>query len=503
LIISVLFCVVTADWFSTQLQTVYGLTCSGPRIRRSYSALTYAERETYIKTVFQMKLQMDAWKKGDTRTNSSLYNTFVQMHNNGGPGYNGVWHYTSIFPFAHKMFLWYYESALLYTGVQWGFITSDIACSWGIPYWPWETSFYDKTNPNVIPYLTSSAFSDSDLNGDGTPDTTTGYVDSGYFSRTEWALAYPTPLLVNGKSSTTKDYRLKRLMNDPTKFNLDPSQLLQDLTSKCKFSDFLIYVHGVAHGNMHGFLASSMASQASPDEPMFFMHHGNIDRLWHFWCDCHDYEQIDSFSLTPTQYSSVNPTDATSTNPSTVYSDSTKTTLADTSLDAKVPFYVSGTGNWKWLTTPEFPTVRQLWSMGTSTQSGVNGVYYRYGPDLMASSPMATSLCAPGQSWTWVNYGGPTSPKRYAEYSEEMGTPDEILMYQNLTMRFENFQKEGKTPKEALVALAMESCKANPQQPITEEDLKSLRMMGVDPRTTLRICDSEEGMGIPDQEMDM
>jgi len=84
-----------------------------------------------------------------------------------------------------------------------------------------------------------------------------------------------------------------------------------------------------------------------------------------------------------------------------------------------------------------------------------------------------------------------------------MGTPDEIALYQDLSMKFENFQKEGKTPKEALVALAMESCEANPQQPITAEELKSLRMMGVDPRSTLRICDSEEAMGISDQEMDM
>jgi len=480
----VLFCVVTADWFTAKLETDFGITCSTPRLRKSYSALTYAEKETYIKTIFQMKLSMDAWKKGDTRTQIPLYNTFVQMHNNQGNGRNGIWHYTSLFPFAHKAFLWLYESALIYTAVNNSFITPEQACCWGIPYWPWETSYDYDTTDTVIPYMTSSVFSDSDLNGDATPDATTGYVDTGYFAKPQWVLAYPT----KPKNSVTADGKAKRLMADPKSFNLDPSQLIRDMTARPKFADFLIYLHGTAHNNMHNFLGYSMSSQASPDEPMFFMHHCNIDRLFHFWADCLEYDKVDANSLTPTQYSPVNPTDANMPSPHTVYTDDTKATIADTSLDAFVPLYVSGSGQFKYCISTEFPQVRQMWSMGTPDQKGWNGLYYRYGPDAMADNSLSVSNCKAGNTWTWVNqYGG--SSKR-SEHSE-MGTPEEIWMYQNLSMKFENFQKEGMTPKEALEALAMESCECNPQQPLTEESFKSMIMMGIDPRTTRRICDKE------------
>jgi tyrosinase len=37
------------------------------------------------------------------------------------------------------------------------------------------------------------------------------------------------------------------------------------------------------HNQVHVFIAGNMASQASPNDPLFFLHHANIDRIWAIW----------------------------------------------------------------------------------------------------------------------------------------------------------------------------------------------------------------------------
>jgi len=488
LFISVLFCMVNADYWTAKLQTDYGVTCSGPRIRNSYSAMTFAERERMIKMVFQLKLEIDAWKKGQS-TQSPLYNTFVEMHLNSR---NAVWHYTSVFPYAHKAFLWLYESTLIYTGVKYGLLTTAQACSWGIPYWPWETSYDYNPNDSVVPVFSASVFSDPTLNGDATPATGSSYVDTGYFARPEWVLQSS----ICSKSGGYCDKKLKRYMVDVKNLNLDPAQIVQKISTTPKYVDFLPWIHGNAHNNIHIFLSYSMQTQGSPDEPMFFMHHGNIDRLVHYWADCHDYDKVDPNSLTTTHYFPINPTDATSSTPHTA-KDASGTPYSVT-LDSQVPLFVSSEGEFKYCLRTEFPTVRQMWSMGTSTQKGWNGLYYRYGPDALTT---LSSTCKTGSSWSWVNYGG-SKKRSESEFTEEMGTPEEMLVYQNLTRKYDDLvQKQGKTPEEALYDLAMDSCQSNPQQELSEKELKYLVMMGVDFHASKRICDAE--ITVEDIEMEM
>jgi len=79
-----------------------------------------------------------------------------------------------------------------------------------------------------------------------------------------------------------------------------------------------------------------------------------------------------------------------------------------------------------------------------------------------------------------------------SEFTEEMGSPEEMLVYQNLTRKYDDLvQKQGKTPEEALYDLAMDSCQSNPQQELPEKELKYLMMMGVDFSASKRICDAE------------
>jgi len=473
-----------------------------------------------------MKTDMGGtWKYKDSTTKMSLYDTFVDMHNTP---VSPVWHYTSEFPFAHKALLWLYESALIYTAVKHRLLNGQEACTWGLPYWPWETTYdYDLTD-SIFPYKSASVFANPELLGDATP----GFIKNDYFSKDKWLLKYSDTACCT-VNTTQKCLALQRKLA-PEKLTMDPSQIIVNIKSE-NFVDFLPKIQGSFHGHMHNFVSCSMQYTTNAgDEPLFYMHHNNVDRLFHLWADCHEYDKADPNSLTPTQYTGIY-------TPSHPASMDTQPKI-DTNLNYPIPLYTSQSDKYfNYSLQSDFPSVRTIWSMGPPTSTyGWNGLYYRYGPDSLVSfyNSLGVSYCKPGNTWTWVNYVdentqgsemGTTDEEKLAyqnlltkfntdkqktgktpdtalsglsvqkkskrsENMEEIGTPEERLLYQNLLTKFnDKVQKEGKKPEDALYDLAMESCLINPQ-PVDENELRHLIMMGLDPRKYLRICDeiSEE-----------
>ncbi|MFM8251366.1 MAG: tyrosinase family protein [Planctomycetota bacterium] len=37
------------------------------------------------------------------------------------------------------------------------------------------------------------------------------------------------------------------------------------------------------HNDVHNWIGGDMRTGASPNDPVFFLHHANIDRMWHAW----------------------------------------------------------------------------------------------------------------------------------------------------------------------------------------------------------------------------
>lgn len=46
------------------------------------------------------------------------------------------------------------------------------------------------------------------------------------------------------------------------------------------------------HGGPHLWVGGDMSTMSSPDDPLFFSHHANIDRIWALWQDCYDYDRV-------------------------------------------------------------------------------------------------------------------------------------------------------------------------------------------------------------------
>jgi hypothetical protein len=367
------------DWFEKN----FGTTCPLPRIRRAFGDMTYDERNIYARVIYQMYLHKEAFKVDQPQTPYSLYVIFAKMH---GDIYNNMFHGTSAFPLHHKAYLWEYESALIYTALKDGDkmsppVTREQACAITLPYWEWELGFTSSpTGGHWNNIANTDVFQYTDLFGDLTP-TSLREVDTGLFSPLTTAFCkaegFPlkrsyTPITITG----TRSFNLPSIISTPTNFN-----------------SFIRTIHTTLHSHVHNYVGEWMSLPAlSGYDPLFYMHHCNVDRLWHAWVDCRGWESLEESQLTDTHYKHINPLNAQFLpvrGPSGAWS---------LTLNDRVNFYIDRTTT-TFLPESSWPTLKQLWFTGSSSKRGWNGLYYRYGPDKLV--PQLTSC--PDQQWNLLN----------------------------------------------------------------------------------------------------
>jgi tyrosinase len=488
-VVLVLVSIVSADlWFWSAPENAGLEKCPGPTVRRAWSAFSAKQKSDYVRIVNAMKTRaIGFWGTGTGTTQSSLYDIFPQIHNTGT---NKLWHYTSCFPYAHKAFLHLYEQAVFWTGLKYGPslyppISRDDVCDLqGIPYWDWET---DSANPSA------SSVWDKDpavpMWGDSTPMDATagGYVDSGLFT-----LANGWKLIQNTGSSPYSDKQLKRRMK-ATDLSQTVTSIADSITKNPTFEKFITICHGQHHFSPHTYLFYSMASQASPDEPLFFMHHANVDRLFAMWCDCNEYEKKSGGALgCPNEYCDTNPV---SDSTKTVYDGTTKSSIT---LDTQVTLYFSSSGDSKICPKAQWALLKDLHTSGydnpSSQQAGWQGLHVRYGGPSSSSTnggpdPLAVRI-APActkqtNGWTVVNYGG--SKKRDVE--EVTLTENAEKEYAKFDLKYAAKMEKGLSPQDAIHEMAMEECMETPKPQLSQENLAMMRMMGISPSALDRICD--------------
>jgi len=279
-------------------------------------------------------------------------------------------------------------------------------CSVALPYWDWEVDYDPDKGDTYVPLSVSGLWNPPELLGDGTSEPGTYYVDSGYFRGSDWPTTWRTSSSITGwqNDGPNYNYQLKRLMN-ATELTMSELSLIQGISSKSQFKDFMTYIHGAAHNLAHNCFHFSMKTASSPDDPLFFFHHANVDRIAAMWVDCHNYENILSSSLTNDcpQYFSKNPLSGTTPKgynlPGNIF------VPFQPELDAQLTFYYSSSSVCRYVSASiDFPTIREMWSYGSSTALGWNSLYYRYGPDALVNK-YKTQYCLNGGQWTLVNVG--------------------------------------------------------------------------------------------------
>ena len=202
----------------------------------------------------------------------SIYDQFVAMHlcvwglrfSTSGPatGVDGAHNGPAFLPW-HREYLRRYEEALA---------AVDPAVS--LPYWNWGLGSAAET---------ANLFQDNRIGPRG------GIVTSGYFAETATA---QNPLGWTIHPDLRPLGPALRRTGTAGMNSLPWATALFEALEKSTFSTFrpaleggvgLSPGNGGMHDGIHGWVSGDMSAMTSPNDPIFFMHHAQIDRIWAIW----------------------------------------------------------------------------------------------------------------------------------------------------------------------------------------------------------------------------
>jgi tyrosinase len=246
------------------------------QVRKDQATLTGQEKRDFVNAILQLKV---TYRPGSTL---SVYDEFVQAHHDafardaahGGPAF---------LPW-HREFLREFELAL-----------QTVNPSVTIPYWRFDVD----NSP------TSSLWAPDFLGGNGDP-TDNHVVKDGPFRQGQWQLLYDGPDLRRdfggGQIKTlpkTSDLDALFGISQYDVFPYDEGSPLDE--SFRNAIEGFNYPTGAPelHNRVHAWVGGSMAIQDSPEDPVFWMVHAEIDRLWARWEDRYGdvYEPVEGCAL--------------------------------------------------------------------------------------------------------------------------------------------------------------------------------------------------------------
>jgi tyrosinase len=229
------------------------------QVRKNASSLSAGEIQDFVDAVKTLK---NTYQPGSTL---SVYDTFVQTHSqafldhasHGGPAF---------LPW-HREFLLEFERQL-----------QTVKPNVTIPYW----DFTRDNSPN------SPIFSANFMGGNGDPDF--HFVRDGPFRAGEWVLVFDGPNLRRNFGGlgvetlpTPADVEAAFGVAQYDTFPWDMGSPISE-----SFRNNLEgFNHPTGepelHNRVHAWVGGSMAIQYSPNDPLFWLLHADIDRIWAEW----------------------------------------------------------------------------------------------------------------------------------------------------------------------------------------------------------------------------
>lgn len=268
--------------------------------RKNQNQLSASEKQRYVLAVKQMKAMPGgsfSRRRGDPPTVVSLYDKYVAWHESsanymmqhmgGGMGNMNHPHMNPAFGPWHRFFIAEFEKDLQAADVALG---GDGKLT--LPFWDWAND--NSKDPNTQ----RGSVWQSDLlggNGSSVPADNNAVLD-GLFSRGNWTINIKPLDTVNFPKDQGPDLRRELQVGTgrlPDKSEVDtvlnisyydgpPWDASPDLQS------FRNTFEGWAsgpnlHNRVHVWVGGSMLPMTSPNDPSFFLHHCNVDRIWAQW----------------------------------------------------------------------------------------------------------------------------------------------------------------------------------------------------------------------------
>ncbi|ORY04901.1 Di-copper centre-containing protein [Basidiobolus meristosporus CBS 931.73] len=215
---------------------VGGQGCAAVSVRREIRQLSQNERREFF----------DALKTlHNPNGSSSAYDELTLIHAN----YANEAHSGSAFCPWHRQYLRVLETKL-----------QQINPKIMLPYWDWTI---DSQAPHQ-----SEIFNENYFGGDG---DLKGCVSNGPFAG--WQMKYPDPHCLSRK------FNLQGKIG--TFYSSDV--IMNVANSSRTYADFRGQLESPIHGVVHMGIGGDMTAMTSPNDPLFWLHHAFIDKIWADW----------------------------------------------------------------------------------------------------------------------------------------------------------------------------------------------------------------------------
>lgn len=250
-------------------------------IRKSVTELTPEEKIKFITGVKRLKTTPPPPPTPPIAdlTATNMYDWFVEVHDRSmtfltppdDPTGRNAAHQGPAFLPWHREFILRFERQLQIA------VGDD---NFGLPYWDWaaDAALPDPTDPNQ-----AVIWRNDFMGGQGTP------VRTGHFREGEWTL-FPSGSLARelGRSEGVSTLPTQAHANAAvaaTTYDSSPWNRLSATGFRNQFEGWLP-ANGL-HNRIHLWVGGSMLPGTSPNDPVFFLHHCNVDRIWALWQQCH------------------------------------------------------------------------------------------------------------------------------------------------------------------------------------------------------------------------
>ncbi|KAI9146861.1 Tyrosinase ustQ [Paramyrothecium foliicola] len=253
-------------------------TCTNPSVRKEWRELTDVEKAEYIRAAVclrQLPKQKYEWYDAVTTRLDELVHTHNVL--------NSDIHFVANFLPWHRWFVQLHEDLLRtecgYTGTQ--------------PYWDWSIDSDKKDTINSPVFDPVTGFGG---NGKRTNSSEPGFqrcVVDGPFANSNLTLGMGWP------DDNVDDNRLhcfSREFNGGLGLDENGEQILGDMQASAygssvmntiygfeTYADMSNMLEGLPHAQIHSIIFGDMGPSTSPNEPLFFLHHANVDRAWAKW----------------------------------------------------------------------------------------------------------------------------------------------------------------------------------------------------------------------------
>ncbi|KAG5784240.1 hypothetical protein H9Q73_002142 [Fusarium xylarioides] len=200
---------------------------------------------------------------------TSHYNDFPYVHTK----LNIQIHFVAQFLPWHRYFVHLYETSLRGYGYR-----------GSMPYWDWTLDSKDMSKSPVFSNDKTRGFGGNGLNGGfvspSRPNPLTMCVLDGAFNN----------FTVQYYDNALRPHCLNRGFNDGLgqagKFqgnSYSPQVVSKIINNSKNFSTFATDLENGPHGAIHQAVGGDLIPSTSPNDPLFMLHHAQIDRLWWMW----------------------------------------------------------------------------------------------------------------------------------------------------------------------------------------------------------------------------